>query len=124
MGTCVFNYFFGCKAFVFGFPAFYLIDTTPWIFIKGYVEFFNKFRIFAFYIEGIVLGIMLASFGTIISKLVYVIKTNHIIMLAGSVFFFGSFFDFRIQIVSVFVADFQKPAHVVDSCNQITAAFN
>ena len=58
---------------------------------------------------------MFAGLGAVISEFVYIIESDHIAVLFGSVLFLGAFFDFRIEVIAVFVFNFKQPAHVIDA---------
>ena len=72
------------------FPACNLVYAPPGIFIKRNVEFFNKLGVSRLYKPGVIFGVMLTAFGTVIAKTVYVFKTNHIVVLFGGVLFLGT----------------------------------
>ena len=65
---------------------------------------------------------MLAGLCTVISQMTDIFITHHILMLFTAVLLGRAFFYFRIQIISVFVPDFQQPCHVVNTCNQFLPA--
>ena len=63
---------------------------------------------------------MLTGFRAIIAQFVNVIKPHHVLVFF-LVLFLGQTAYLRIHILSVLVLDFQKPCHMVDTGNQLTA---
>ena len=102
------------------FPTLDLFDTSSRIFVKWNIEFLDHLRISGFDKERIVLCIVLTGLCAVVAKMTDVLITYHILMfLTGSILLLCNSADLRVQIVSVFIMDFKKPCHMVDTCDQL-----
>ena len=122
-GTLMSDFAVFQNIFSFFFPTINLIDTATWILVQRNVVFIDHFRIFGFDEQRVVLSIVFTGFCTIISQMFDVLETNHIIMFLFRIHFCCTFTDFRIEIISFFIIEFQKPSHMIDSGNRLPSAF-
>ena len=66
---------------------------------------------------------MFAGFGAIISKMFDILKTHHIVMFFSCILLCCPSADLRVQVVAVFVMQFQQPSHMIDTGDQFSSAF-
>ena len=117
-----------CKDFVSLLcPACNLLNTTARVFVKRNVVICDKVRILVLDIEHIVFGVVLTRLCAVIAQTLDVIKAHHIVMLLFGVIcckslcvdFKSTALDFGIKVVALFVVNFEKPCHMVDTCNSV-----
>ena len=56
---------------------------------------------------------MLRAFGTIIAKLIYIVKPYHIVVLFTCVLLLCKLAYHRIKVVTLFITDIKQPSHMV-----------
>ena len=104
-------------------PTVYLRYATAGIFVKGDVEFLDKVISALLYVERIVLCIVLARLGAVVTELIDIVVSDHISVLFGRIFLLCASLDLGIEVVSVLVAKVKKPSHVVDSRYRLVTSF-
>ena len=66
---------------------------------------------------------MFAGLGAVISQMFDVLKTHHIVMFFSCILLCCPSADLRVQVVAVFVMQFQQPSHMIDTGDQFSSAF-
>ena len=107
---------------IFFFPALDLIDASTGIFVKRNVVALDKLGIFALYVEHIILGIVLARLGAIISEMLDILKTYFVAVVGIGKTCSYTTLNLGIKVNSVFVLDLKQPCHVVDTCDKLLAS--
>ena len=110
-------------AVTFLLPALDLGHTPTGIFVERNVEFFNQLGVAAFYVKGVIFGVVLARFGAVISQFVDIIEPNHVAVLFPCVHFLGTAFNFGIEVIALFVPNFKQPCHVVYTGDKLLSPF-
>ena len=104
------------------FPAFDLTDTASGIFIQRNVELIDHLRITGLDIKRIIFRIVFTGLCAVITQLVDIIITDHVMVLLCPVLFGCPLLDFRIKVMSLFILDRQKPGHMIDAGDQFLAS--